>query len=221
MNIPQDTLQAVADAAFQSCDRIELVSWSESKYWKHQPNIRRAVIQHALSNPALAPFLAGVGEYTAEELARAGNAAWESKNYFGLQWLRSFLAALPRRESPALAKATPPAEPEPAVWSDPVCGCIRSPDAPKDSPCPICKPAAQAPLGPEDVPPGSTLRAAQGHWFIVLHVEATGVTISNVNGSRFIKWHELNDEGWQINISRPDTGRWDKDAWRPCSKPGK
>ena len=81
------------------------------------------------------------------------------------------------------------------------------------------EPAAQVPLGPEDCPPGSTLRAAQGHWFIVLHIEATGVTISNVNGSRFIKWHELKDEGWQINISRPDTGRWDANAWRPCSKP--
>lgn len=38
-----------------------------------------------------------------------------------------------------VAEATPKTEEQ--AWIDPVCGCWRSPDVPKDSPCPICKPA--------------------------------------------------------------------------------
>lgn len=209
MNIPENILQAVADAAFENAQLT----------WGHASSARRAVIQHALNNPALAPFLAGgIGEYTDMEIADA----WRSANHTMpfVSEIKRFLSALPRRESQALAEATPPFpcainHTEQNVQFRDAAGY-----------CMICgtdwpDPAAEVPLGPEDVPPGSTLRAAQGHWFIVLHVVATGVTISNVNGSRFIEWHELKDEGWQINISRPDTGRWDANAWKPCSKPGK
>lgn len=275
MNIPQDTLQAVADAAFKATPdeyAESLVYKQDDPSWKSDAPARRAVIRHALDNPALAPFLSGgIGEYTDEEVRSAWSAA-EKTNTLGIQWVRAFIAALPRRESLDLAQAivraekaeadaavnygrllaareraekaeaelakwrselsavmpaaeaTPPAQPEPAeepAWIDPVCGCWRSPDVPKDSPCPICKPAAQVPLGPGDCPPGSSLRSAKNHCFSIVYISATGVTVSNPNGSRHIKWHDLQDEGWQINTSIPDTGRWDAMAWRPCSKPGK
>lgn len=226
MNIPENILQQVADAAFDQSPSSPLSCVPSGTNWKRQPNIRRAVIQHAITNPALAPFLAeGGGKYTDEELLEASNKA-DRMRLTGFNWLRAFLAALPRRESPALAEATPPAEVaiiEEQAWVDPVCGCIRSPDAPKDSPCPICNPAAQVPLGPEDVPPGSVIRGQNWAidwgkcWLAVLETTPTGVHCNRGDEYRFTSLHF----GWQINTSIPDTGRWDKDAWRPCSKPGK
>lgn len=77
----------------------------------------------------------------------------------------------------------------------------------------------QVPLGPEDVPPGSALRTAEGHWFNPTYATTEGVATTTQLGTRFIVWTILMNEGWQINTSIPDTGRWDATAWRPCSKP--
>lgn len=165
MNIPENILQQVADEAFLSSNggMMGLLTCNKEKnhvFWHEERYERRAVIQHALSNPALAPFL----------------------------------AALPRRESPALAEPTPPAEPEPSV---------------------------QVPLGPEDCPPGSALRSAEGHWFNTTYATTEGVATTTQLETRFIVWTILMNEGWQINTSIPDTGCWDEKAWRVCSKPGK
>ena len=77
---------------------------------------------------------------------------------------------------------------------------------------------AQVPLGPEDIPPGSVVRCDNDHWFQVLYASPIGVCINNIGLPVQYRWTEL-AERWQINTSIPDTGRWDKDAWRPCSKP--
>lgn len=157
MNIPENILQAVADAAFAE----PFEPWLSARAyhlpdWKNQEYARRAVIQHALSNPALAPFL----------------------------------AALPA------AEATPPVQ---------------------------AKHAAQVPLGPEDVPPGSVIRGQNWAidwgkcWLAVLETTPTGVHCNRGDEYRFTSLHF----GWQINTSIPDTGRWDANAWKPCSKPGK
>jgi hypothetical protein len=159
-NIPENILQQVADAAFENAQLT----------WGHASPARRAVIQHALDNPAFAPFLA------AEVIARAEKAEAE---------LAAIKSSLPD------AEATPPAEP-----------------------------AAQVPLGPEDCPPGSVVRCDTDHWFQVLYASPIGVCINNVGLPVQYRWTEL-AERWQINTSIPDTGRWDKDAWRACSKPGK
>jgi hypothetical protein len=220
-NIPENIIQAVADAAFEAVKATYLVT---PKAGYDYADARRAIIQHALDNPALAPFLAGgIGEYMDEELLEASNKA-DRMRLTGFNWFRAFIDALRRRESPALAKATPPAEVaiiEEQAWVDPVCGCIRSPYAPKDSPCPICKPDALVPLGPEDYPPGSVLRFAEQHWYNALYVSREVICLISGDSVAWKDWNKLQDDGWQINTSLPDTGRWDKDAWRPCSKPGK
>jgi hypothetical protein len=185
--------------------------------WHDERHARRAVIQHAISNPALAPFLAGGGEYTDQAIYDAWKKAVEANDAFPDR-MRAFLASLPRRESPSIAEDIPPADPEPSVWSDPVCGCIRSPYAPKDSPCPICKPAAQVPLGPKDVKPESVLRNAEVCWYSVKYVLDNCVCI-DIDGRNTLYYGDLKTEHWQINTSIPDTGRWDANAWRPCSKP--
>jgi hypothetical protein len=267
MNIPENTLQAIADAAFKNTDDSycgSLVCRSINPAWEIENEGRRAVIQHALDNPALAPFLAGVGEYTDAELLEASNKAFR-EYCFGPEWRRAFLAALPRRESPALAEAiarAEKAEKELAVLKSSQLGILRPiaempekvPDgcmavfrwqdafgswvtgtreptngffailrlpAAEATPPAEPEPAAQVPLGPEDCPPGSALRSAKNHCFSVVYISSTGVTVFNPNGSRYIKWHDLQDEGWQINTSLPDIGRWDANAWKPCSKPGK
>lgn len=181
MNIPQDTLQQVADAAFGNSQLA----------WGHASPARRAVIQHAITNPALAPFL----------------------------------SALPRRKSPALAEATPPAEVaiiEEQAWVDPVCGCIRSPDAPKDSPCPICNPAAQVPqvdLEQDDFKPGTWIEYPCGARGEVEYVRKDRVKVRGL--AEQDTFTDLRLNGCRMNTSIPDTGRWDATAWRPCSKPGK
>lgn len=89
--------------------------------------------------------------------------------------------------------------------------------------CMICgadwpEPAAHVPLGPEDCPPGTVFRCDNDHWFQALYASPLGVCINNLGLPVQHKWHEL-AERWQINTSLPDTGRWDKEAWRDCSKP--
>jgi len=82
------------------------------------------------------------------------------------------------------------------------------------------EPAAQVPLGPEDCPPGSVFRNAEVCWYNVKYVLDNCVCI-DINGRNTLYYQDLKTERWQINTSFPDTGRWDKDAWRPCSKPRK
>ena len=197
MNIPQDTLQAVADAAFLELGQFangRNFAASERVYthaWPEEASIRRAVIQHALDNPALAPFLAGgIGEYTDMEIADA----WRSANHTMpfVSEIKRFLAALPRRESPSIAEA---------------------------------EPAAQVPLGPEDCPPGSVFTfGAKALWITPLCVSSDGVGFPETepNNPLIQKFSfELLQDAAKINTSIPDTGRWDANAWRSCSKPGK
>lgn len=189
MNIPENILQQVADEAFLSSNggMMGLLTCNKKKnhvFWHEERYARLAVIQHALNNPALAPFL----------------------------------SALPRRESQALAEATPPFpcainHTEQNVQFRDAAGY-----------CMICgtdwpDPAAEVPLGPEDVPPGSVLKALsweEYEWRSVWHVYSEGVLLDNCPTTH--SWIEL-EANWQINTSIPDTGRWDKNAWRPCSKP--
>jgi hypothetical protein len=190
MNIPQDTLQQVADEAFLPSSKIVLTTSNIFDDWKNQAKDRRAVIQHAISNPALAPFLAGGGEYTDMEIADA----WRSANHTMpfVSEIKRFLAALPRRESPSIAEA---------------------------------EPAAQVPLGPEDCPPGSVFTfGAKALWITPLCVSSDGVGFPETepNNPLIQKFSfELLQDAAKINTSIPDTGRWDANAWRSCSKPGK
>lgn len=76
----------------------------------------------------------------------------------------------------------------------------------------------QVELGPEDVPPGSVLKANSWEpheWRSVGHVYADGVLLSNCPATA--QWSHLMLE-YQINRSIPLTGKWDATAWEPCSK---
>lgn len=119
MNIPEHILQQVADKAFLSSNggMMGLLTCNKEKnhvFWNEERYERRAVIQHALDNPALAPWLnvpqawPPVGEYTDQEISEAWDRYEGSQTY--LEGLRAFLAALPRRESPDLAQAIARAE---------------------------------------------------------------------------------------------------------------
>lgn len=73
-------------------------------------------------------------------------------------------------------------------------------------------------LGPEDVPPGSILKAnswASHEWRSVGHVYSDGVLLSNCPATA--QWSHLMLE-YQINRSIPLTGKWDANAWEPCHK---
>lgn len=166
-NIPENILQAVADASFLYSTQSFLTCSSTSAFWESDASSRRAVIQRALSDPTLAPFL----------------------------------AALPRRESQALAQAIARVEKAEAELT------------------------AQVPLGPEDVPPGSVFTfGAKALWITPLCVSSDGVGFPETEPDKPLiqKFSfELLQEVAKINTSIPDTGRWDENAWRPCSKPGK
>lgn len=212
MNIPENTLQQVADAAFAQSPSSPLSCVQNGTNWKRQPNIRRAIIQHAITNPALAPFMAGAEPTPPAEQSERESISLEKQaiqeaayilNHYdrkshadhvclGKKLLREGWKGSNYR-LPA-AEATPPAEPEPA---------------------------AQVPLGPEDYPPGSVLRFAEQHWYNALYVSREVICLVSGDSVAWKDWNKLQDDGWQINTSIPDTGRWDKDAWRPCSKPGK
>lgn len=325
MDIPENIIQAVADAAFAQSPSSPLSCVRNGTNWKHQPNIRRAVIQHALDNPALAPYLAyGVGQYTDAQIESSWATAVGSGKS-GVAWFRAFLSALPRRESPDLAQAIARAEKAEAELAaahsvldgDPsaiirntaqgypegrepreltlaervqaLCkyasdyaewhrkaqaelaalksaqlgilrpiaempktvpeGCmavfrwrddfgswvtgtckptngffaiLRLPDAEFTPPAEF---AAQVPLGPEDCPPGSVFTfGAAAVWVTPLCVSSDGVGFPDTEPNKPLiqKFSfELLQEAAKINTSIPDTGRWDANAWRPCSKPGK
>lgn len=81
----------------------------------------------------------------------------------------------------------------------------------------LAEPAAQVPLGPEDVPPGSVFRSKD-------QPDTSFWTVSQVWERGFYLRGECVDwrlamERMEINTSIPDTGRWDANAWRDCSKP--
>ena len=76
------------------------------------------------------------------------------------------------------------------------------------------------PLGPEDVPPGSAVRwdsdASAGGWTTVEGVNSAGIYITFGTIPEhwpFSKLHHI-----KINRSLPLTGKWDANAWEPCSK---
>lgn len=75
------------------------------------------------------------------------------------------------------------------------------------------------PLGPEDVPPGSSFRPK--HWGTTGHerIEVVQVCTTDVRlgTNRTYDFEEL-EASWQINRSIPLTGKWNPDAWEPCSK---
>jgi hypothetical protein len=218
MNIPENILQQVADAAFKALNIIYLAS--DPINGEYQADYRRAVIQHAISNPAFAPFLAGgIGEYTDMEIADA----WRSANLTMpfVSEIKRFLSALPRRESPALAEASARAEKAEkelaAIKSSlPAAEATLSAEPETD---------AQVPLGPEDCPPGSVFTfGAKALWITPLCVASDGVGFPETepNNPLIQKFSfELLQEAAKINTSISDTGRWDANAWRPCSKPGK
>lgn len=276
MNIPEHILQQVADEAFLSSNggMMGLLTCNKEKnhvFWHEERYERRAVIQHALDNPALVPFLAALprreSPALAEAIARAEKAEAElaksreinqGLTKSCLEWekivqeLKSSQLGILRHiaeMSPTVpdgciavtggkdldgdwllgdyadrldthfailrlpdAEATPPAKAEqlPAM-ADPL---TLIGGVPFDQ-------SSQVPLALEDVKPGSALRSAEGHWFVAAYATTEGVAVSTQLETRFIVWENLMNEGWQINTSLSDTGRWDKDAWRPCSKPGK
>lgn len=76
-------------------------------------------------------------------------------------------------------------------------------------------------LGPEDVPPGSVFRGNnwQGAWLKCwvgfTEIQPSGVVLSRA--SEVTTWETLMFS-WQINRSHPLTGKWNPDAWEPCSK---
>lgn len=107
MNISDNILQAAIDAAFREQPDTHLLTWPDNAgSWTSQEAQRLDIFRRALA--VIAPHLAtaGVGEYTDEEIDSAWQEAWILHGCeLSLDWLRSFLSALPRRESPALAEA--------------------------------------------------------------------------------------------------------------------
>jgi hypothetical protein len=99
---------------------------------------------------------------------------------------------------------------------------------PLSVPWPEAKPQTtkQAPLGPEDVPPGTVLRGAgsaqnyDGGWCIITSCSRTGIRIWRECDSNQaeITWQIIKDINSEINRSIPLTGKWDAHAWEPCSK---
>jgi len=75
-------------------------------------------------------------------------------------------------------------------------------------------------LGPEDVPPGSALRL--NTWDVGIYVTPsvwrTGVSFAVRQRVEDRTYEQIKNEGWQINRSIPLTGKWNPDAWEPCSK---
>lgn len=79
-------------------------------------------------------------------------------------------------------------------------------------------------IGPEDVPPGTVLRGAgevcsQG-WCAITSCSETGIRIwrQSESSGHEITWGRLRESASQINRSIPLTGKWDANAWEPCSK---
>ncbi len=78
---------------------------------------------------------------------------------------------------------------------------------------PLPEETVMAPLGPEDVPPGSVIRSNDRHRFAVTKMSITyGLWIDALHRRNEIIWSEL-AEHWQIKRPGQD--------WQPCSKPAK
>lgn len=228
MNIPDNILQAIADAA---CEKVTvapgfLLACSEKEYpddWAEEVPLRLGLAKDFLA--AIAPHLApaGVGEYTDEEISLAWTSTTVSGPFFS-ERLRAFLSALPRREcNSELTKACLGLEKLVKELKASQLGVLRplaeAGLVPVATPEP--EPAEEVPLGPEDCPPGSVLKAfswGEHEWQLVSHLYSDGVLLEGFPTS--LSWTELKDN-WQINSSIPDTGRWDANAWRDCSKPAK
>lgn len=244
--------------------------------------------ENILQQVADAPFLAGIGEYTDDEIKTAwtGTVLWHGEARSFEDRLRAFLAALPRRESPALAEAIARAEkaesnaavnygmllaarvraeeaekehdalksfqlgilrpiaemPETVpdgcfmvfgwqaggkYWAigeaksafDTHFAILRLP-APEATPPAEPEPAAQVPLvdlEQDDFKPGTWIEFPDGTRGEIDFVHRDRVHVGGLLKER--TFTELRKSGCRINTSLPDTGRWDANAWRPCSKP--
>ena len=89
---------------------------------------------------------------------------------------------------------------------------------PEPKPSPPPEPATRTvELGPEDVPPFSVIRRKNEkrtwHWRLLSYVHGTHA----ICAGRGYTWSELACD-YEINRSIPLTGRWNPDAWEPCSK---
>jgi hypothetical protein len=76
----------------------------------------------------------------------------------------------------------------------------------------------QVELGPEDVPPCSAVKGRSdsvNEHAIVCGVGNHGIILSD---GRVVNFNHMKSHGWKINRSIPLTGRWNPDAWDPCSK---
>ena len=73
-------------------------------------------------------------------------------------------------------------------------------------------------LGPEDVPPGSVIKASDIIQAQVLRVNKESVYILGQRGTPYeVEFEELQKD-WQINRSIPLTGKWNPGAWEACEK---
>lgn len=70
-------------------------------------------------------------------------------------------------------------------------------------------------LGPEDVMPGSVITGKDSGWAIVTSTNKDGVGVDARDES--VSFEDLMKYG-KINRSIPLTGKWNPDAWEPCSK---
>lgn len=79
------------------------------------------------------------------------------------------------------------------------------------------EPKKTVPLGPEDVPPGSVFRG--NDWPATSYRCPFELTERGVawNTQSLSEWNVLHGR-FEINRSIPLTGKWNADAWEPCSK---
>jgi hypothetical protein len=78
-------------------------------------------------------------------------------------------------------------------------------------------PKPKVPLGPEDVLPGSIFivpTRKPSTWHAVTGVYEDCVQLDHGD----FPFDELMEDGWQINRSIPQTGKWNPDAWESCEK---
>lgn len=74
-------------------------------------------------------------------------------------------------------------------------------------------------LGPEDVPPCSVVSGVESRWLSITCCHKDGVYVQNSEDNlNLLTWSELLRDGVKINRSIPLTGKWDANAWEPCSK---
>jgi hypothetical protein len=79
------------------------------------------------------------------------------------------------------------------------------------------EPKPKVPLGPEDVLPGSIFivpTRKPSTWHAVTGVHEDCVQLDHGD----FPFGELMEDGWLINRSIPQTGKWNPDAWESCEK---